>query len=202
MPRLLFATSNAHKAEEVSSMLGEDWEVLNLRDFPHLPVPEETGETFSANAVIKALAASDQLTGLYVLADDSGLEVDALGGQPGVKSARYSGDGATDASNRALLVEKLSELDSGGAFLGRFRCAMALAFDGKLLAETGGAVEGCLVLDERGQCGFGYDPLFIPAGFEQTFGELPATTKNELSHRARALAKMQDWMAANIETLQ
>ena len=74
MPRLLFATSNAHKAEEVSSMLGEDWEVLNLRDFPHLPVPEETGETFSANAVIKALAASDQLTGLYVLADDSGLQ--------------------------------------------------------------------------------------------------------------------------------
>ncbi|MCP5559364.1 MAG: non-canonical purine NTP pyrophosphatase [Verrucomicrobiaceae bacterium] len=198
MPRLLFATSNVHKADEVRAMLGPDWEVLDLSAFPELPVPEETGETFAANAAIKALAASGELSGLYVLADDSGLEVDALGGQPGVRSARYSGEGATDASNRLLLVQNLAGLTAGGPFSGRFRCAMALALDGKVVAESDGSVQGQLLTAERGGGGFGYDALFIPDGFDQTFGELPAATKNELSHRARALKDMQRWMATNI----
>ncbi|MCB1209705.1 MAG: non-canonical purine NTP pyrophosphatase, partial [Verrucomicrobiales bacterium] len=172
--------------------------VLDLSAFPELPVPEETGETFAANAAIKALAASGELSGLYVLADDSGLEVDALGGQPGVRSARYSGEGATDASNRLLLVQNLAGLTAGGPFSGRFRCAMALALDGKVVAESDGSVQGQLLTAERGGGGFGYDALFIPDGFDQTFGELPAATKNELSHRARALKDMQRWMATNI----
>jgi XTP/dITP diphosphohydrolase len=198
MPRLLFATSNAHKADEVRKMLGSDWEVLDLTAFPQLPVPEETGETFAANAAIKALSASVALGDLYVLADDSGLEVDALDGQPGVRSARYSGAGATDSSNRKLLIENLKRLAETAPITGRFRCAMVLAQNGRVLAEGDGSVEGQLVTDERGEAGFGYDALFIPDGFEQTFGELPAATKNELSHRARALDRMRRWMAQNL----
>ncbi len=198
MPRLLFATSNAHKADEVRAMLGSSWAVLDLTAFPQLPLPDETGATFAANAAIKALAASGELPGLYVLADDSGLEVDALGGLPGVRSARYSGDGATDASNRLLLIQNLVALGAGGPFAGRFRCSMSLALDGQVVAATDGAVEGQLLTEERGSGGFGYDALFIPVGFDQTFGELPATTKNQLSHRARALEEMKQWMMANI----
>lgn len=191
-PQLLVATSNAHKTAEIQSMLGSHWEVVDLRAHPHLVLPEETGETFEANAIIKAEAASAALPDVLVLSDDSGLEVDALGGQPGVRSARYSGANATDAGNREKLKREMAALNA--PVYGRFRCCMAVARGGRALRTFSGAVEGTLVLQEQGDGGFGYDPLFVPQGFDRTFGELPAQTKNQLSHRARALAQVIEWL--------
>ena len=195
MPQLLVATSNAHKTAEIQSMLGAHWQVLDMRAHPWLVLPEETGDTFEANAIIKAEGASRALPELLVLSDDSGLEVDALDGQPGVKSARYAGERATDADNREKLKHALAEKNA--PFTGRFRCCMSVARGGKSLRTFSGAVEGRIVLQECGDGGFGYDALFIPDGFEKTFGELPAETKNTLSHRARALAQVVEWLAEN-----
>lgn len=197
MRTLLFATTNAHKTEEMRAMLGAGWEVVNLRSQPQLPVPDETGDTFEENAIIKALAASSALPGWLVLADDSGLEVDALDGQPGVRSARYAGPEATDADNRARLLQALRPLaddPESARFTARFRCCLALARDGVVLCTHAGAVEGHLQTAESGQGGFGYDPLFIPEGHTSTFGVLPAEVKNRLSHRARALAALVEWL--------
>lgn len=155
-------------------------EDLNARD--DWPEIQETADTFAGNAALKALGISVLYDGI-VLADDSGLEVDALGGEPGVWSARYAGEKATDADNRALLLERLEGKSSSG----RFRCSMVLARAGVELAIFDGAVEGTVINDERGTGGFGYDPLFIPDGFSETFAELPPEIKNQLSHRARAL---------------
>lgn len=166
---------------------------MDLRVHPGLVLPDETGDTFEANAVIKAEGASAALPEALVLSDDSGLEVDALGGQPGVRSARYAGDKASDADNREKLKRDLSGLTP--PVVGRFRCCMALAQNGRILRTFSGAVEGRVILDERGTGGFGYDALFVPDGFEQTFGELPAETKNGLSHRARALAQVIAWLS-------
>ncbi|MBK8093082.1 MAG: non-canonical purine NTP pyrophosphatase [Verrucomicrobiaceae bacterium] len=198
MPDLFFATSNAHKTAEVRSML-PGFSITDLRAHPGLTLPEETGETFEANAAIKACGASVALPpGTLVLADDSGLEVDALGGAPGARSARYSGENATDASNREKLKSELGALGAAPPFTGRFRCCMALVRDGKVLHVAHGTVEGTLRLAEQGEGGFGYDALFTPEGFSDTFGVLPAETKNQLSHRARALAVMSDWMQKNL----
>lgn len=175
-------------------MLGEEWQVEDLRAHPGLQVPDETGNSFEANAIIKARAASDALPGRLVLADDSGLEVDALGGAPGVWSARYSGLNATDKSNRDRLKVELGLVEAAPPFTGRFHCCMALVRDGQLLKVTHGSVEGNLILEEQGTGGFGYDPLFIPEGFVHTFGVLPEEVKNELSHRARAMAEMRAWL--------
>jgi XTP/dITP diphosphohydrolase len=192
IPRILIATSNAHKTEEIRQIMGAEWEVMDLRSHPTLVLPEETGETFEANAVIKAEAASSAVSGVWVLSDDSGLEVDALGGQPGVRSARYSGEAANDASNREKLKSELAKLE--GPFPGRFRCCMAVAKEGRVVEVFHGSVEGSLRIEEEGEGGFGYDPLFVPDGFEQSFGVLPPSTKNELSHRARALTQVIQWL--------
>ncbi|MBL9131943.1 MAG: RdgB/HAM1 family non-canonical purine NTP pyrophosphatase [Verrucomicrobiaceae bacterium] len=197
MPPLVFATSNTHKTAEVRAMLS-GFEITDLRDHPGLTLPEETGETFEANAIIKAAGASARLAGMLVLADDSGLEVDALGGAPGVRSARYSGENATDATNREKLKQELAKLPGSPALTARFRCYMALVRDGVTLHVAHGAVEGRLITREQGGGGFGYDPLFIPDGFSDTFGVLPPETKNQLSHRARALARMSAWMKENL----
>lgn len=197
MPRLLFATTNAHKTEEVAQILGSRWQVENLRNHPNLPVPDETGTTFEANAIIKALAASQAVRDLWVLADDSGLEVDVLGGAPGVYSARFAGPGATDADNRERLKKELTSLnlpETEPLLTGRFRCCVALAREGQILCTHSGSVEGSIRLTEQGSGGFGYDSLFVPEGHSNSFGVLPATVKNQLSHRARALAKLVDWM--------
>lgn len=197
MPRLLFATTNAHKTEEVAQILGSRWQVENLRNHPNLPVPDETGTTFEANAIIKALAASQAVRDLWVLADDSGLEVDVLGGAPGVYSARFAGPGATDADNRERLKKELTSInlpETEPLLRGRFRCCVALAREGQILCTHSGSVEGSLRLTEQGSGGFGYDSLFVPEGHSDSFGVLPATVKNQLSHRARALAKLVDWM--------
>jgi len=187
MPRLLIATKNAHKTAEIAAIL-HGWEVTDLTAHPEIPAPEETGTTFAENAGIKAVAASLLFPGV-VLSDDSGLEVDALGGAPAVTSARYAGPAATDADNRARLLRELTtEGARGKARSARFRCVIAVAEAGTVLATFSGAVEGIIVNEEKGAGGFGYDALFVPEGFCETFGQLPATTKNQLSHRARALA--------------
>jgi XTP/dITP diphosphohydrolase len=197
MPELLFATSNRHKADEVRAMLGEAWTVRDLSEFPDVVLPPETGTTFEANAIIKAEGGSVALPEMLVLADDSGLEVDVLDGAPGVWSARYAGEEATDGANRVRLKTELwvhADNDPKARFSGRFRCCMVLARGGKAIAVTNGAVEGQLIQEEQGVGGFGYDPLFIPEGHEDTFGVLPETVKNQLSHRARALGAMIEWL--------
>lgn len=189
MPRLLIATKNAHKAAEIRAILGDSWEVTDLKAHPEVPAPEETGATFAENAAIKAVAASLLFPG-FVLSDDSGLEVDALDGAPGVISARYAGPQATDADNRAKLLEALSSAEiRGKARSARFHCVMCVAREGTVLGTFDGAVEGVIINHERGSGGFGYDPLFIPAGYCETFAQLSAEVKNRESHRARALAK-------------
>jgi XTP/dITP diphosphohydrolase len=185
--RLLLATRNANKTREVREILGVGWEVEDLTARPDLPDVEETGETFEENAKLKALAASAHYDG-WVLADDSGLEVDALGGAPGVRSARFAGDGADMASNRARLLEKLSAV-RGKDRRGRFRCVLALARDGRIDGTFCGAVEGFIAPAERGAGGFGYDALFVPEGSCRTFAEFTPREKHSCSHRGRALAQ-------------
>jgi len=195
--RLLIATGNRHKTEEISAMLGADWTVEDLKDYPHLPSPEENGITFADNAKIKALVASNALPDVLVLSDDSGLEVDVLQGAPGVISARYAGMGASDADNRARLKRELAKAVSQGfiqPFTGRFHCCMVLAQNGILLGVFDGAVEGRLLMEEEGAGGFGYDALFVPNGYDHSFGVLSAEVKNQLSHRAHALQKVVDWL--------
>lgn len=184
--RLLLATRNAHKTREVREILGDGWVVEDLSVMPDLPDVEETGETFEENARLKAMAATPHYDG-WVLADDSGLEVDALGGMPGVRSARFAGDDADMAANRALLLEKLREM-RGQERRGRFCCVLALAKSGELVRTFSGAVEGFIAPSESGQGGFGYDSLFIPEGSCRTFAEFTPEQKHSCSHRGRALA--------------
>jgi XTP/dITP diphosphohydrolase len=203
---LLLATRNAHKAREFHELLGDDFAVRDLSVFPEITLPEETGRTFAENARSKAIAISqDRLVfaglrrgkQLFVLADDSGLEVDALGSAPGIFSARYAGKGATDKQN----IEKLlREMERVGAHehsqrSARFRCVLALACAGKILGVFSGIVEGMIVDVASGSAGFGYDPVFLPNGYEQTFGELPAHVKNKISHRARAVDALRATLA-------
>lgn len=188
---VLVSTRNAHKLVEIRQILGPSFELLDLSFVPALGEVEETGTTFEENAALKALAASAHFGG-WVLADDSGLEVDALGGAPRVRSARFSGEGATDVTNRALLLEKLATVPADQRSA-RFRCVIALARAGEVLAHFSGAVEGAIIQSEKGEGGFGYDPLFVPEGFGETFAELGAETKNRLSHRGRALAALKSW---------
>lgn len=180
---LLLATGNAGKAREFAQMLGSNF-VVRARD----PAVAETGKTFAENAILKATALSLQDRQSYVVADDSGLEVDSLGGAPGIFSARYAG---TSAQNRAKLLRALAGKPDRRA---RFRCAIALARGGELLATFEGVVEGVIVDLARGGGGFGYDPVFQPNGYEKTFGELDAEVKNQISHRARASAQLRKFL--------
>jgi XTP/dITP diphosphohydrolase len=192
MQTLLIATRNVHKTREIGQMLGSGWDVRDLASLPHAPKIEETGATFEENAALKALAISRIFTGL-VLADDSGLEVDALGGAPGVHSARFAGPNASDAENRFLLIHRLRNF-GGEEFPARFRCVMVLASQGELLGSFGGIVKGKVLLEERGDSGFGYDSIFVPQGYTETFGELQPEIKNSLSHRGRALADVLEFL--------
>jgi XTP/dITP diphosphohydrolase len=183
---LLIATHNQHKTREMSQIFGSGWEIHDLTKLPHLPEVEETGVTFEENAALKALTISKLEPSCVVLADDSGLEVDAIDGAPGVYSARFAGLNSDDQANRSLLKEKLQNI-GGDFFPARFRCVMVLGQQGEMLGSFSGTVEGRVILEERGEGGFGYDPMFIPNGCEQTFAELSAEMKNSISHRARAL---------------
>jgi len=199
MPRLLLATSNTHKTQEIAAMLGADWQVEDLRSHPGLTLPEETGITFEENAVIKAKGAGAVQPELLVLADDSGLEVDALKGAPGVYSARFAGPGATDKDNREELKSRLRYIaqNPGQFFEARFHCCLALVKNKKVLHVAHGTIEGWVSVIEQGQGGFGYDSMFIPQGYDKSFGVLPAEVKNKLSHRARAMEALQTWLKSN-----
>lgn len=183
LPRLILATRNPHKTAEIRAMAGDRFEVLDVTEFPDLPEIEETGTTFLENARLKAEGISRQVEG-WVLSDDSGLEVDALGGAPGVWSSSYGGEEGNHAKNNARLLGEMAGKPNRHA---RFRCTMVLARDGVEVASFSGTVEGRLVESLHGSGGFGYDPLFIPAGYDLTFAELGDAVKNTLSHRSRAL---------------
>ena len=160
-----------------------------VRDLANTEVPEirENGTSFEENAKLKALAASRQLSAL-VIADDSGLEVDALGGAPGIYSARYAGANATSRDKIDKLLRELARVRATeDGRRARFRCVVALARNGNLLGTFEGTVEGRITEKARGDAGFGYDPIFVPDGFGQTFGELSAQVKNAISHRAKAI---------------
>ncbi|MEO6506757.1 MAG: RdgB/HAM1 family non-canonical purine NTP pyrophosphatase [Chthoniobacterales bacterium] len=195
MTRLLIATRNPHKTREFAQMLGADFVLEDLLAHPEIAEVPEVGTTFTENAHLKATEVSRQVDGL-VLADDSGLEVDSLGGGPGVYSARYAGERATDAENRHKLLSELAPLDADSPRRARFRCVLVLVRAGDVLAMLEGTVEGCILEEERGQMGFGYDPLFQPVGFDRTFAELSAEEKNSISHRAVAVSKLRDFLRA------
>ena len=186
MRQLLLATRNPHKTQEFAEILGDEFQVRDLSGEPDMPPIEETGSTFAENAILKAVAVSSRFPGL-VVADDSGLEVDALDGAPGVYSARYAGPDANDGDNVARLLGELRRRGTGRLPSARFRCVLAVAEGGKVIETFDGVVEGAIVDAPRGSNGFGYDPVFQPAGLTQTFGELPAEEKNRISHRANAI---------------
>jgi XTP/dITP diphosphohydrolase len=184
---LLAATRNRHKTQEIQQILGPEFRIHDLLAHPEISEIYETGTSFEENAKIKALAVSSHLAG-FVIADDSGLEVDALNGAPGIHSARYAGEKATDSHKIDKVLGKLTRVDAAeGERRARFRCVVALARGGNLLATFEGTTEGRIANEPRGTSGFGYDPIFVPEGFEQTFGELPAEVKNAISHRGKAI---------------
>ena len=187
---LLIATRNAGKAREFAELLGPGWKVETLADRPDLLEGEEDGVTFEANAAKKAVPVSLQAgPGVLVLADDSGLEVDALDGAPGVFSARYAGEPKDDARNNAKLLAALANTPAPqrGA---QFRCSLCLAREGEVVAVADGVCRGSLLDGPRGGDGFGYDPLFVPEGGTQTFAEMGSAQKHALSHRGKAMAAM------------
>ena len=193
---LLIATRNTHKAREFARILPPQFELKTLADFPGAPDPEETGTTFAANAAIKAESISAVFPGL-VVSDDSGICVDALGGMPGVYSARYAGThGDDEANNRKMLAELAARPESEKPFTARYVCAISVASGGKELASFIGTVEGRITLSPRGTGGFGYDPLFIPAGYDCTMAEISAEEKNSISHRGEALRQFESWLAS------
>jgi len=184
MQRLIIATHNKHKTEEIRQILkGHFKEITDLTTTKIEPAVED-GTTFEANATIKALHACRYLKDAYVLADDSGLEADGLDGDPGVFSARYAGENATDTENRLKLLRILGKNRVRTA---RFRCLMVLARNQRVIHVSGGKVEGRITYKEHGEGGFGYDSIFIPDGYDETFGELSSDIKNTISHRANAL---------------
>lgn len=187
--RLVLATGNPGKVEELRALIGlrTSAEILSLAEFPSLALPEETGASYAENALLKARAVA-AATGLPALADDSGLEVDGLGGQPGVHSARYA---PTEADRIARLLAALRGRH-GASRRARFRCVVALAWPdgGEALGE--GSCEGSIVDRPRGDCGFGYDPVFLSDDLGVTFAEAAPADKQRVSHRARAMDALFD----------
>jgi XTP/dITP diphosphohydrolase len=185
---LLLATRNPHKTQEFRELLGDSFGIEDVGANPEIPLPKETGSTFKENAILKAVTISKHIERL-VIADDSGLEVDGLNGAPGVYSARYAGENATEVANVDKLLRELEKVRQRSA---RFRCVIALARAGNVLGTFDGAVEGAIVNEPRGNSGFGYDPVFQPTGFEQTFAEMEPELKNRISHRATAAAALRE----------
>lgn len=196
--RLMVATRNAKKTVEIREMLQGICEVIDVNELEAegviLPEVEETGVTFLENATLKAVAISRAVEGL-VLADDSGLEVDGLGGEPGVWSSSYGGEEGNHLQNNARLEREILAVPAEDR-TGRFQCVMVLARAGQALADFAGVVEGRLIEKPKGSEGFGYDPYFIPQGYDETFAELGSEVKNGMSHRGRALAQVVAWLAS------
>jgi XTP/dITP diphosphohydrolase len=192
--KLGIASSNTNKIREFKSLLSSisNLELVSMKDFPDYIPPEETGDTFEDNASIKALDFAKFING-YALADDSGLVVPALNGEPGVRSARYAKEDATDSENRAKLKIALSKIQEKDR-QAYFACALALATPQGIKKITTGFCEGYLILEERGNQGFGYDPLFIRHDYSKTFAELDEKVKNKISHRRKAFDKMLPYL--------
>ena len=190
---LLIGTGNRGKAAELARLLDDlPWHVKDLSDFPNVPEPAEDGETFEANAVKKARYFSDHFR-VSCVADDSGLVVDALDGAPGIFSARYAGNGATDAENNAKLLAALDGWPEPER-AARFVCCIAFVRPGAEPHIETGMAEGRIAFEPKGSLGFGYDPLFIPEGFTVTFAEMDPSEKLAVSHRGRALRKLRSYL--------
>ena len=185
MRRIIFATNNAHKLSEVQAVLGEEFTLVTLRECGIIEDIPETADTLEGNALQKARYVFEK-TGADCFADDTGLEVDALNGAPGVHSARYATDGHDFAANNRLLLKNLEGVTERTA---RFRTVIALILDGKEYTFEG-RVEGTIAEEECGAEGFGYDPLFVPSGEIITFAQMSAEAKNAISHRGRAVAEL------------
>ena len=197
--RVVLASSNRGKVRELSQLL-PDWIEIVTADDVGVVLPEETGVTFLENARLKARAAASQ-TKLVAIADDSGLEVDALDGRPGVRSARFAGAGASDAENNDLLLQMLGDMPLARRSA-RFRSVVAVATpDGSELYDEGVA-EGTILESPRGSDGFGYDPLFLPAGMKRTFAEMTLDQKNEISHRGKAIRSVAARLIPFLEAYQ
>ncbi len=188
MKRIIFATNNAHKLEEVSAILGNSIELVTLKEAGITEEIPENEPTIEGNALAKARYVWER-TGCDCFADDTGLEVDALGGAPGVHSARYATDGHDFAANRHKLLHEMEGKESRTA---RFRTVIALIEGGKEICFEG-VVEGIITTSERGEGGFGYDPMFQPEGYDKTFAEIAPEEKHAISHRGRAVAKLAEW---------
>ena len=192
MKRIVFATNNAHKLSEVKAVLGDGYELVTLREVGITEDIPETGETLDENASIKARYVYER-TGLDCFADDTGLEVAALNGAPGVHSARYATDGHDFAANNAKLLRELEGKEDRSA---RFRTVITLIRNG-IEEQVEGIVEGTIATSLSGSEGFGYDPLFIPEGYDISFAEMSAEEKNAISHRGRAVAKLVEFLQNN-----
>ena len=195
MRSLVLATRNPGKVREIESILADScWSFSSLQSFPDVETPAETGATYAENAILKARFYAIA-TGVCALADDSGLEVEALSGAPGVYSARYAGENASDTDRRALLLAELAKVSDLNR-RARFVAAVAICdAEGTVLNVSEGICEGTIISSPRGNGGFGYDPLFVPDGFNQTFAELADDVKNIISHRARALLNTRTFLA-------
>ena len=196
---VIVGSMNPQKAAEMATLLADmDVPVRSLREFSDVKAVAEDGVTFAENARLKALGLARQVVGpdvLGLVADDSGIEVDALDGRPGVYSARYAGEGATDPERVQLMLDELRDVPSERR-TARFRCHIAFSDGERILLETEGVVEGRIAFSPAGDFGFGYDPIFIPVGYDRTFAELGAAVKHKISHRAQALRKFRDALAA------
>lgn len=186
---LVFATHNLHKAKEIQALLGQDFTIKTLSDIDVQDDIPETGESLEQNALIKSSFVYNTF-GCNVFSDDTGLEVAALGGEPGVYSARYAGKEKNDDNNMALLLKNLKAFEDRTA---QFKTVISLFWnDEHYLFE--GIVKGIIIEEKRGLHGFGYDPIFIPDGYDQTFAEMDALTKNKISHRGKAINQMIDFL--------
>jgi|ERR1700752_201138 len=196
MQTLLLGTRNPGKVREIEKILAASgWSFSSLEEFPDVAVAEENASTYAENAIAKARFYA-LATGMCALADDSGLEVVALNGAPGVFSARYAGANTSDADRRALLLSELAKT-SDVSRRARFVSVVAISdANGSVLNVSEGICEGTIIFSPRGQGGFGYDPLFVPDGYSQTFAELSEDVKNRISHRAHALMKTRDFLSS------
>lgn len=192
---IVLATSNMHKFREFKEMLKQfsNLELLSLKHFPDYEPPEERGSTFQENALLKAEHASQHLK-KYVLADDSGLVVPALKGEPGVYSRRYAGPDATDSDNRKKLLLAMKHLKSPEERGAYFECSLAISSPQSISKCVTGICEGYIIEEERGRNGFGYDSLFIKHDYDKTFAELDENTKNRISHRRKAFERIVNFL--------
>ena len=189
MKTLVFATNNAHKLEEVRAILGNDFQIASLKEIGcHDEIPE-TADTLEGNAMQKAQYIKDKF-GMDCFADDTGLEVDALNNAPGVFSARYAGPGHDSEANMKKLLHEMEGKENRKA---RFRTVITLLLDGKEYTFEG-IVKGNIIEEKRGDSGFGYDPIFVPEGYDLTFAELGNDIKNKISHRAEAVKKLSAFL--------